>query len=174
MSKKGIINRSWKQFTLIELLVVIVIISILAGLLLPALVSVRHQANRVRAKGQVSAIVTAVKAFEAEYGYLPKDNSTTIIDMLACIDDPDDENKRNIKFLECDKNDEFKDPWGNEFVVHVNTDYDESISFDANVNGIVKSLSLKGSVFVYSYGVIGLDKLAEDYKGYKSYICSWE
>jgi general secretion pathway protein G len=58
-------------FTLIELLTVIAIIAILMGLLFPAIGLVREQANRARAKSDVSGIVTAVKLYNLDYGKYP-------------------------------------------------------------------------------------------------------
>lgn len=59
-------------FTLIELLVVIAIISILMGLLLPALAIVREQARRTQASQDVKSIVVAVTQYQTEYGTYPR------------------------------------------------------------------------------------------------------
>jgi prepilin-type N-terminal cleavage/methylation domain-containing protein len=58
-------------FTLIELLTVIAIIAILMGLLFPAIGLVKEQANKARAKNDVSNIVTAIRTYNVEYGKYP-------------------------------------------------------------------------------------------------------
>lgn len=58
-------------FTLIELLVVISIIAILAGLAFPAVNGAINSARKAQARNDVMQIVTAIKAFKAEYGRLP-------------------------------------------------------------------------------------------------------
>jgi prepilin-type N-terminal cleavage/methylation domain-containing protein len=58
-------------FTLIELLTVIAIIAILMALLFPAIGSVRENAKKVQAKTDLQQIVTAVKAYNTEYGKYP-------------------------------------------------------------------------------------------------------
>jgi prepilin-type N-terminal cleavage/methylation domain-containing protein len=63
--------RSNTAFTLIELLVVIAIIAILMGLLFPAINIVKEAANKANAQNDVSSIVTAVKAYNADYGKYP-------------------------------------------------------------------------------------------------------
>ena len=60
-----------RGFTLIELLTVIAIIAILMGLLFPAIGLVKDQANKARAKSDVSNIATAVKQYSLEYGKFP-------------------------------------------------------------------------------------------------------
>lgn len=87
-----------RTFTLIELLVVIVIIAILMGILLPVVQSVRINAKKAKAKAECNAIVTAIKQYEATYGYLPvnptytptdEDNYRQLIEMLTGYDGPD-------------------------------------------------------------------------------------
>ncbi len=64
-------SRELRAFTLIELLTVISIIAILMGLLFPAIGLVKEQANKARAKNDVSNIVTAVRTYNVEYGKYP-------------------------------------------------------------------------------------------------------
>ena len=63
-------------FTLVELLTVIAIIAILMGLLFPAMGIVKEQARKAEAKTACTAIVTAVKAYNTEYGKYPNPNSS--------------------------------------------------------------------------------------------------
>ncbi len=58
-------------FTLVEMLVVIAIIGILAAMLLPVLKSVRDSANKMKAKTEMSQLVTAITAYDADYSRFP-------------------------------------------------------------------------------------------------------
>jgi prepilin-type N-terminal cleavage/methylation domain-containing protein len=91
-------------FTLIELLVVIAIIAILASLLIPAATSAINTAKRTTAKNQVVAIAGGVSAYEAEYGKLPSNGTSTnfgpdLVNILCSSNDAVN-NPRGIIFLE--------------------------------------------------------------------------
>src|SRR5947209_14700395 len=64
-------RRTLAAFTLIELLTVITIIAILMGLLFPAINIAKDQANKARARADVTGIAAAVKAYYTEYGKYP-------------------------------------------------------------------------------------------------------
>jgi prepilin-type N-terminal cleavage/methylation domain-containing protein len=65
-----------KGFTLIELLVTMAIIAIIAALLIGGITLAMEKGQRARAKSEMSTIVSAMKAFRAEYSYwpCPRDN----------------------------------------------------------------------------------------------------
>ncbi|MCL5281575.1 MAG: type II secretion system GspH family protein [Planctomycetes bacterium] len=69
-TRRGAVGSPQRAFTLIELLVVISIISVLMGILLPALTSVRRQATALTGMRNQREVATAVNLFAADNGDL--------------------------------------------------------------------------------------------------------
>jgi general secretion pathway protein G len=61
-----------RAFTLVEMLLVVTIIGILAALVIPKIVGRSEQARATAARADISAIKTALDAFEVDNGYYPK------------------------------------------------------------------------------------------------------
>lgn len=64
-------RRYLPAFTLIELLVVLSIVSLLLGLVLPAVQKARETARAAQCKSNLRQLAMAVHAYEGVYGYLP-------------------------------------------------------------------------------------------------------
>ena len=64
-------RRFHAAFTLVELLVVIAIIGILAAMLLSVLASVKKHAQVVKARTEMSDLVNAISAYDADYSRFP-------------------------------------------------------------------------------------------------------
>jgi type II secretory pathway pseudopilin PulG len=72
------VKRKKTGMTLVEILVVLGIISLMVGLLLPALTAVKNAAKEAKQKAQFSAINLALVAFKNDYGdYPPSDCPVT-------------------------------------------------------------------------------------------------
>lgn len=142
-------------FTLIELLVVISIIIVLMGLLFPAFRGAQDQAKKVQAKNDLAQLVTAVNGFYTEYGRYPTTaaadagatygaggtNPTSALmgelrgtgapaintRLIPFINPPpvkDNANPRSgINTIG-----NYYDPWGSEYAVAMDADYDNEIT----------------------------------------------
>ena len=103
-----------RGFTLIELMVVIVILGILAGLIVPRIMSRPEQAKIVKARMQIESISTALKLYKLDNGAYP----TTEQGLQALVEEPSSgnapKNWRKGGYLE--KGKVPTDPWRNEFI----------------------------------------------------------
>ena len=192
-------NQGSGAFTLIELLVVITIIVILMGLLFPAFRGVQDQAKRTQAKNDLTQIVTAVNAFYTEYGKYPLatqsssdqtlpgdaaqedlmdtlrgNNATLNPRIIVFFSPPDAKDKTNPRSgIGSDR--KFYDPWGKQYFVAIDGDYDNSIS--ASKHGYADLSDVRNGVIAWSYGKDGAqgDKIKADQKFKDSDdVISWQ
>jgi prepilin-type N-terminal cleavage/methylation domain-containing protein len=153
----GIKRRHSLAFTLIELLVVISIIAVLAALAFPAVNGAIDSAKKAKAKSDVTQIVTAIKAYQTEYGRLPiwtagddwydSSDNNNLFDILRghTAGNNNDRNPRRIAFIEIRpaKNNKdglaadgkFYDPWGTPYFVKIDIDYNNEVEYYGNVSG---------------------------------------
>jgi prepilin-type N-terminal cleavage/methylation domain-containing protein len=174
-------------FTLVELLVVIVIIVILMGLLFPAFRGAQTQARKTQAKNDVAQIVTAVTAFYTEYGTYP---STFSPEMTFDAKNGSDNDKlfnelrgnssaklnlKNISFITLpavkddknprggfDSSGKLYDPWGNQYIVRLDTDYDNKVTNPYSQNAGPNPIDL--GVLAWSMGSDGQTQSGADKK----------
>ena len=107
-------QKCYQGFTLIEIMVVIVILGILAGLIVPRIMSRPEEARRTKAALQIRSIESALKLYKLDNGAYP----STEQGLDALIKQPETgtvpKNWREHGYLESAKVP--KDPWGNAFV----------------------------------------------------------
>ncbi len=96
-----------RAFTLVEMLLVITIIGILAALVIPKMVGRSEQARQTAVRADLSAIKTALDAFEVDNGYYPK----SLQDLLQ-----QPNNAKNWHGPYLDKVPQ--DPWGNNYLYY--------------------------------------------------------
>ncbi len=101
-------------FTLIEIMVVVVILGILAGLIVPRIMSRPEEARRTKAALQIRSIESALKLYKLDNGVYP----TTEQGLEALVKKPESGSApkrwREGGYLESSKPP--KDPWGFPFV----------------------------------------------------------
>ena len=124
-------GRQPAAFTLIELLVVIAIIVVLAGLGFAGLQGAIESGKKAQARNDVTQLAAAVKAYQLEYGRLPEE-----AEIIAALTG---ENTKELVFFEAKTakgnppkggilNDKLYDPWGQEYIIELDDDYDNRVS----------------------------------------------
>jgi prepilin-type N-terminal cleavage/methylation domain-containing protein len=144
-------------FTLVELLVVISIIGMLAGLMSVAIPKAMESGKKAKAKGELTAIVAAVKAYKQEYGRWPGSETTSdktfqgseSESLLAALSGTTSalvENPKSVRFLEgASPGGVMIDPWKkNQYLILVDTDESNSLVYQG------KTVSI--SVLAVSFG----------------------
>ena len=191
-------RRFTAAFTLVELLTVIAIIAILMGLLFPAIAAVKENGRKTQAKNDVMQIVTAVKAYNTEYGKYPtvteeptkpgdpdvgvgdpaakmKEKNNAIFNTLRSIPEglniQNKLNPRRVVFFEGravsnpiqprggfvekgadDVKGIFYDPWGKQYNVVLDTDYDNKIEVKPYYSDIPEDESPRTGVVAFALG----------------------
>jgi len=153
-----------RVFTLIELLVVIAIISILAGLVMAALSSGPEQARRVEARVGAESLRSAISQYEAYYSKLPSDETGTDVEIGGSSEGASDQdysdmietlagdNPRSTIYISLEEN-EYRDPWGQEYMVVMDTNYDGEITVQyEGIDGSTNNRSFTRSAAVWSLG----------------------
>ena len=182
---------SSKRFTLIELLVVIAIIGILAGLVFPALGTVRNSAKKSKASSECQGLKTAIVMYESEFSCWPANvsgdalvNGSDYVEMCKILTG---KNSKKTVFFEVgvgyDENKGILDPWGRPYQVALDGDYDNVLK-EASIPAIkaVNSVNgrsgqnLRSRVAVYSFGVNENDNNSSDVNTLakkKKLVTSW-
>ena len=165
-----------RNFTLVELLVVIGIIAILAGMLMAGIMYAPAKAQKAKAQAEVTTLVNAIKQYESAYGVLPiptgalssdgtlsSANYKLMIHLLQAdaegLSDSDEKalkklNKRWTKFMDIQGNEAgvYTDPWGENYNVVFDANYDGKIIMDTPVPGL--NVEAKSGKFTYRFSAI--------------------
>jgi prepilin-type N-terminal cleavage/methylation domain-containing protein len=143
-------------FTLVELLVVVTIIGLLVGLISVAVPKAIESGMKAKAKGELTAIVAAVKAYKQEYGRWPGSTFTSdttyqdgqSMQLLAALSGSNSltvENPKSVRFLEgAQSNGTMLDPWGTQYLVLIDSDDSNSLNYKSKTAAI--------SVLAVSFG----------------------
>lgn len=158
-------RRACKGFTLIEMLVVILIISVLVGLLLPAISAARQFAKRTRARTEIKQIEAAWLQYYNDYRRFPGSGYTemsgSVLQLLGG-QDVGGNNRHRIRYLEFESGEtEMRDPWDGIYQFELDTDQDNQVS----PHGY--GVTLDKSVATWSYGQDGLPDTKDDIKTWK-------
>ena len=135
-----------------------------------------HGTSRTaKARAQKSALMLAIKQYETQYGKLPAQDGL-VQDygrLIFALTDQSPENPHKIPFLVPSKihavtgRPELKDPWGNNFVIILNS----SGTIQAGTGGIYETIN--SNVAVWSIGPNRIDDHGENDGKTKDDINSW-
>jgi prepilin-type N-terminal cleavage/methylation domain-containing protein len=158
-------------FTLVELLVVVTIIGLLVGLISVAVPKAIESGMKAKAKGELTAIVAAVKAYKQEYGRFPGDptktnrlyssnSSPNMKDLMKVLGgdattqlDGQIANPKGVRFFEGGQTDgTLLDPWSRQYLVLVDSADTGSLDY---TNG-TSVVNLRLSVLGICYGKDGV------------------
>ena len=143
-------------FTLVETLVVISIVGLLAGLVTVGVPRAMEAGKKAKVKGELTAIVAAVKAYKQEYGKWPGSTFTSdttyqggqSMQLLAALSGTNSsavENPKSVRFLEGAQSDgTMLDPWKTQYLVLIDSDDSNSLDYQSKTAAI--------SVLAVSFG----------------------
>ncbi|MFL6515579.1 MAG: type II secretion system protein [Chthoniobacterales bacterium] len=183
-------------FTLIELLVVITIIAVLIGMAFPAYQSVQNRARITQVKNDLAQLITAVNAYNTEYGKYPIPDAAQAADedyTYSYDGGAGTPNSDLIKILQNDASKTALNPRGviflsappaksaggygiqpkgspNEYAFYDPWGRSYSICIDSNYNGKVRE---RGTGNLLTLGAIGWS-VGKDGDWDKSGIASWK
>lgn len=184
-----------RAFTLIEMLVVIAIIAILAGLLFPAISKGLLTAKRNKAGVEAKNIAAAIEMFFKDYGYFPvpagdQGLSTGTPGDLDTYPEQDSKyftetyskniirvlmgestliNPKGTRYLDSNspvQDGEYLDPWGNQYLIKLDLDYDGKIEFFSQPDQYTRR------AIVVSLGADGLLNGGSNNKNFKDNVAS--
>lgn len=101
-------SRRREGFTLVEMLLVLVILAVLAAVVVPRFAGRGKQAKVTAAEAEISALETALDAFEIDNGYFPKSGG-----LEALVTQPNNTPNWKGPYI---RRDVPKDPWNNDYL----------------------------------------------------------